>query len=224
MDSEVGHVRKRLRTPRSAAIAGIVFSLLLMASLILIRLSIPANSTEPGLWIASPVFSNRVILALNMVPFSGIAFLWFIGVIRDLIGEQEDRFFATVFLGSGLLFVAMLFVTAAVAGGILASFSAMSSEQVAVNPVVFSFGRAVTYFVLNVFAMKMAGVFIISTCTMGLRTETIPKWLIIHGYIFAAVLLLSTIYIEILALLFPLWILILSAQILIINYRPRTLS
>jgi hypothetical protein len=223
MDSEVGHVRKRLRTPRSAAIAGIVFSLLLMACLILIKLSIPANSTEPGLWISSPVLSNRVILALNMVPFSGIAFLWFIGVIRDLIGEQEDRFFATVFLGSGLLFVAMLFVSAAVAGGILASFSAMS-EQVAVNPVVFIFGRAVTYFVLNVFAMKMAGVFIISTCTMGLRTETIPKWLIILGYIFAAVLLLSTIYIEILALLFPLWILLLSAQILIINYRPRTLS
>ena len=159
-----------------------------------------------------------------MVPFSGIAFLWFIGVIRDLIGEQEDRFFATVFLGSGLLFVAMLFVTAAVAGGILASFSAMSSEQASVSPVVFSFGRAVTYFVLNVFAMKMAGVFIISTCTLGLRTETIPKWLIILGYIFAAVLLLSTVYIEILALLFPLWILLLSAQILIINYRPRTLS
>jgi hypothetical protein len=43
MDREVGHVRERLRTPRSAAIAGIVFSLLLMASLILIRLSVPAN-------------------------------------------------------------------------------------------------------------------------------------------------------------------------------------
>ena len=70
---------------------------------------------------------------MDTVPFSGIAFLWFIGVIRDFIGEQEDKFFATVFLGSGLLFVAMLFVSAAVAGGILASFSAMSSEQVAVN-------------------------------------------------------------------------------------------
>jgi hypothetical protein len=222
MDREVGHVRERLSTPRSAAIAGIVFSLLLMASLILIRLSVPANSTEPGLWIASPVLSNRVILALNMVPFSGIAFLWFIGVIRDLIGEKEDKFFATVFLGSGLLFVAMLFASAAVAGGLLASFSAMSREQV--NPAVFNFGRAVTYFILNVFAMKMAGVFIISTCTIGLRTETIPKWLIILGYIFAAVLLLSIIYIEILALLFPLWVLMLSAQILIINYRPRALS
>jgi hypothetical protein len=133
MDREVGNVRERLRTPRSAAIAGIVFSLLLMVSLILIRLSVPANSTEPGLWIANPVLSNIVILALYMVPFSGIAFLWFIGVIRDLIGEQEDKFFSTVFLGSGLLFVAMLFASAAVAGGLLASFSAMSSEQVSIK-------------------------------------------------------------------------------------------
>jgi len=222
MDREVGHVRKRLRTPRSAAIAGIIFSLLLMASLILIRLSVPADPGESGQLMTSTVLSSRVLLALNMVPFSGIAFLWFIGVIRDLIGEQEDKFFSTVFLGSGFLFVAMLFASAAVAGGLLASFSAMSSEQV--NPAVFNFGRAVTYFTLNVFAMKMAGVFIISTCTIGLRTETIPKWLIILGYIIAAVLLLSFIYIEILALLFPLWVLILSAQILIINYRHRTLS
>jgi hypothetical protein len=222
MDREVGHVRERLRTPRSAAIAGIIFSLLLMASLILIRLSVPADPGESGQLMTSTVLSSRVLLALNMVPFSGIAFLWFIGVIRDLIGEQEDKFFSTVFLGSGFLFVAMLFASAAIAGGLLASFSAMSREQV--NPAVFNFGRAVTYFTLNVFAMKMAGVFIISTCTIGLRTETIPKWLIILGYIFAAVLLLSFIYVEILALLFPLWVLILSAQILIINYRHRTLS
>jgi hypothetical protein len=93
MDREVGHVRERLRTPRSAAIAGKVFSLLLMASLILIRLSVPADPGESAQLMTSPILSSRVLLALNMVPFSGIAFLWFIGVIRDLIGEQEDKFF-----------------------------------------------------------------------------------------------------------------------------------
>jgi hypothetical protein len=55
-------------------------------------------------------------LALYLVPFAGIAFLWFIGVLRDRLGELEDRFFATVFFGSGLLFLAMLFASAAVAG------------------------------------------------------------------------------------------------------------
>ena len=53
-----------------------------------------------------------VAIAVNLVPFAGIAFLWFIGVIRDRIGQHEDRFFATVLLGSGLIFVAMLFVSA----------------------------------------------------------------------------------------------------------------
>jgi|WetSurSiteA1Bulk_404760.scaffolds.fasta_scaffold03432_6 hypothetical protein len=142
-----------------------------MASLIIIRLSIPTNPNEPGLWLANPDVSFRILMALNMVPFAGIAFLWFIGVIRDLIGEMEDKFFATVFLGSGLLFIAMLFASAAVAGGILASFSTMSREQVTAN---FSFGRSLTYVVLNIFAMKMAGVFMISTFTIGLRTERIP--------------------------------------------------
>jgi hypothetical protein len=60
-------------------------------------------------------------IALNLIPFAGIAFLWFLGVVRDRIGEREDRFFAKVFLGSGLLFVGMMFVGAAVAGGPIAS-------------------------------------------------------------------------------------------------------
>jgi len=142
-----------------------------MASLTIIRLSIPANPNEPGLWLENPDVSFGILMALNMVPFAGIAFLWFVGVMRDLIGEMEDKFFATVFLGSGLLFIAMLFASAAVAGGILASFSTMSREQVTAN---FSFGRSLTYVVLNIFAMKMAGVFMISTFTIGLRTERIP--------------------------------------------------
>ena len=56
--------------------------------------------------------SNTVALGLNPVPFAGIAFLWFIGVLRDRLGEFEDRFFSTVFLGSGFLFLAMLFASA----------------------------------------------------------------------------------------------------------------
>jgi hypothetical protein len=54
-----------------------------------------------------------------MLPFAGIAFLWFIAVMRDRLGELEDRFFTTVFLGSGLLFIAMIFTAVAIAGGII---------------------------------------------------------------------------------------------------------
>ncbi len=100
--------------PRAVAISGIVFAVLYMVSLVLIRIAVPADPTEPGLWLADPSFRSWVRVALDLVPFTGIAFLWFMAVLRNRIGVLEDRFFATVFLGSGLLFVAMLF--AAVSG------------------------------------------------------------------------------------------------------------
>jgi hypothetical protein len=104
-------------TPRAAAVTGILFSVLLISSLVIVRLSIPADPHDAGTWLAGDM--RPIVLALNLLPFAGIAFLWLMGVIRDRLGAHEDRFFATVFLGSGLLFLAMLFVSAAAAGGIL---------------------------------------------------------------------------------------------------------
>src|SRR6516162_11893576 len=108
-----------LRTPRAAAIAGILFALLLGLAFVLIFISQPADPATPGAWLSDPSRRDAVAVALNLVPFAGIAFLWFIGVVRDRIGQQEDRFFATVFLGSGLLFVALLFVASAVTAAFL---------------------------------------------------------------------------------------------------------
>ena len=75
----------RLRAPRAAAIAGILFAVLLIASFLLLRLAVPADPLEAGAWLKTNV--NTVALALNLVPFAGIAFLWFIGVLRDRLGE-----------------------------------------------------------------------------------------------------------------------------------------
>ena len=111
MDQEKSIIQARAMTPRAAAIAGILFSILLIASLALIRISVPADPQDAGAWLSGGW--RTVSLALNLLPFAGIAFLWFIGVVRDRLGQHEDRFFATVFLGSGLLFLAMLFTSAA---------------------------------------------------------------------------------------------------------------
>jgi hypothetical protein len=118
--------RKKLKTPRAAAVAGILFALLYGASLMLIRISIPAD-TMSSAWLET--HSKNVSLALNLVPYAGIAFLWFIGVLRDRFGELEDRLFATVFLGSGLMFLALTFVGAALAGGLLSSYAAAHAPQ-----------------------------------------------------------------------------------------------
>jgi hypothetical protein len=89
-----------LRTPRAAAAAGILFSLLLGLAITLINVSAPSNPATAGDWLTDPARRVATAVALNLVPFAGIAFLWFIGVVRDRIGQREDRFFASVFLAA----------------------------------------------------------------------------------------------------------------------------
>jgi hypothetical protein len=204
-----------LTTPRSAAVAGILFSVLLIISLVLIRLSVPADPKDGGAWLAGSW--REIGLALNLVPFAGIAFLWFIGVIRDRLGSHEDRFFATVFLGSGLLFLAMLFAAAAVTGGILITYGERPAAFVGSDT--YAFGRAATYLILNVYALRMAGVFMITTCTLLLRTGSAPRWMATLGYALAVILLVSLTRSGWVAILFPLWVLLISAYLLIENYR-----
>jgi len=218
MTTELDLRRSRLTTPRAAAIAGIVFSVLLITSLVLIRLSIPANPRDAGAWLAGS--TGPVDLALNLLPFAGIAFLWFMGVVRDRLGEHEDRFFATVFLGSGLLFLAMLFASAAMAGGIVIAYG--NSLTAVAGSETYAFARAVTFVVLNTYAIKMAGVFMISTCTLFLRTKVTPRWMALLGYVLALLLLVSISRSGWAFLVFPLWILLISIYILIENYRRGT--
>ncbi len=134
--------RTAIRSPRAAAVAGIVFSVLLTTALALVRSVTPSNPTAASDWLADGSRRNAVVVALNLLPFAAIAFLWFIGVVRDRIGEGEDRFFATVFLGSGLLFVAMMLAAAAVAGGLV--FTAEDNAIAASQPGIWAFGRRIT--------------------------------------------------------------------------------
>ena len=204
--------RPLLTTPRSAAVAGIVFSLLLFLALVIIRLSTSADPGQEGHWLTDPAKRAAVGVAINLVPFAGIAFLWFIGVIRDRIGQHEDRFFATVFLGSGLLFVAMLFVSCAIAAGIRLEASAATAAGSPRG--LWRIDARVAEVVLSVFAMRMAAVFTISVATIALRTAFIPKWLAYTGYASAAMLLVTIGFSPWVELVFPIWILLLSIQLL----------
>ena len=201
-----------LRTPRAAAVAGIVFSVLLIAALVLLRISVPARSAVPGQWLTDSRRRAAVAIALNLVPFAGIAFLWFIGVVRDRIGEREDRFFATVFLGSGILFVGMLFVAAAVGGGLIAAAASLRSGPSAAGTL--AQGRNVTSILLNVYAMRMAAVFTLTTVNIARRTKIVSRWLATAGFAVALVLLVGVGISAWVELLFPAWILALSIDIL----------
>jgi hypothetical protein len=118
MDQPVPLTGKRLRSPRAAAVAGLLFAGLLTAVLLLFRSSVPRDVFDEGAWLSAEL--DRVMLAINLMPFAGVAFLWFVGVVRDRMADAEDRLFATMFLGSGLLFLAMMFVAIAVFGAMVA--------------------------------------------------------------------------------------------------------
>lgn len=204
-----------LKAPRAAAVAGILFAVLLITGLVLFRLSVRADPLETGVWLKTN--SNTVALALNLVPFAGIAFLWFIAVLHDRLGEFEDRFFTTVFLGSGLLFLAMLFTSAAVAGGIVVAYAAKPVGLL--DSATFTFARAATFEIMNIYAIKMAAVFMISTSTLAIRTGFTQRWIAFLGYAFALLLLFSGRYVDWILLIFALWVLLISIYILIDNLR-----
>jgi hypothetical protein len=215
MNRDIPITKSRLKTPRAAAIAGILFSVLLFTILVLIRMSVPADPSDAGEWLSGGW--RTVKLALQLLPFAGIAFLWFIGVIRDRLGGSEDRFFATVFLGSGLLFLAMLFSSGAIAAGVISLFGA--TPGMLIESGVYAFGRIVVYEIMNVYTMKMAGVFMISTSTLSLRTGIIPRWMAFLGMGLALFLLLSLGFFYWAPLVFPLWILLISVYILWENFK-----
>ena len=205
-------MREALRTPRSAALAGIAFSVLFTISLVLVRESMPADPADAGAWLADDSQRRSVLRALGLMPFAGIAFLWFIAVVRDRIGDSEDRFFATVFLGSGLLFIAMLFVGTATTAALVSS--AGDDSQRLVDSGVWSVGRRLTFSLVNVYGLRMAGVFVIATSTILWRTRAGPRWLALSGYAIAIVLLGMLGFYRRLELLFPAWVMVVSLYIL----------
>jgi hypothetical protein len=215
--------RTRATAPKAAAIAGILFSLLLFTSLALLL-----NILSDDPYINAIEFAankQKVQLALNLVPFASIAFLWFVGVVRDRFGDQEDQFFSTVFLGSGLLFLAMLFVSSAVSGSIFL-LSEREAGQI-LNSGYYDVGLIVARETMTNYGIRMAGVFMISTSSLFIRTRVIPRWLAWLGVGLAAIMILRVGYINRLGwivLSFPLWVLLVSIYILIDNYRKQKLQ
>lgn len=222
MDQNITLTRQRLRTPRAAAVAGIIFAALFTLSTVLVRLALPEELS--GAATANWLRGNEatITLALTLVPFAGIAFLWFMGVVRDRIGSLEDQFFSTVFMGSGLLFLGMMFVSAAIAGGLLTSY-AIASDALIQNGVL-TFGRAIMYTITNVYAVRMAGVFMISLATIWVRTRGMPRLFVFLTYGLALVLLVTINLSVWLLLIFPVWVLVISIFILIASLRGERLQ
>jgi hypothetical protein len=209
-----GGAAPRLETPRAAGFAGLAFAGLFVASILLLRARPDAgsNAQEIADFYLERDAGRVALVGLYLAPFAGIAFLWFIAAIRSQLGEREHRFFATVFLGSGLLFVVMLFAASAAAGALLAAVKIHDEPPPGADTVLLA--RALAYAFLFVFGVRAAAVFMLVVSTIGLRTGFLPRWLVFAGYASGILFLLTVTYVELLVLLLPAWVVAVSAVIL----------
>jgi hypothetical protein len=200
-----------LKTPRAAALAGVLFALLFGTVIVLIRLRMPEGIKDSSAWLSSS--HSGITTAAALMPFAGISFLWFIGVVRDGFGAYEDRFFASVFLGSGILFLAMMFVATAVAAGLEATNSGVVDP--AAHAEVIDFGKMVVLSTSKTYAIRMAAVFMISAATIWLRTGLMPKWLTLLSYLIALAILVASDLSMWVTMAFPVWVLVVSGLFLV---------
>jgi hypothetical protein len=206
---------RRAATPVAGSIAGILFAILFAVSVMLIRVSLADAARDPGGWLQAGV--SRLRFGLALVPFAGLFFLWFIAVARERLGRHEDQFFATVFLGSGLLFLAMVFAAAASAGAIAATFVTAGFGSSST----YAFARSVVAQIFNVYALRMAAVFLISSATLWFRTRVMPRWMVVVTYVVALLLLFVVSQASWVILVFPAWVFLVSSYILITHLQRR---
>jgi hypothetical protein len=208
-------VMSAIRRPESAAVAGLVFAVILGAALALLHGAAPDRPEDADTWLNDDARRSAINLALTLLPFAGIAFLWFIAVIRTHLGARDDRFFETVFLGSGLIFVATMFTAAAALKAVLSLDAAGEPPSADVVAFAWTFASAV----LGVFGAKMAAVFIFSAASAGVRARSLPRWLGILGYLTGLSLLVIPPLPSFVQFLFPLWVALVSLLILVRRKR-----
>lgn len=196
---------RQLRAPWAASIAGLLFSIMFTAALVLVR-----GEVEEGA--VAGQSTAAVIGGLYLAPFAGIMFLWFVAVIRDQIGEREDRFFATVFFGSGLLFVGMLFTSAAVASTPTTLVQFLGEESVSAESM--SLLRGLGYTLLFALATRAAAVFMLATATIGIKSGVFPRWFALIGALLGIVLLVAVSVYDWIILILPAWVAVVSLFIL----------
>ncbi|MGA7052809.1 MAG: hypothetical protein WBZ37_16350 [Mycobacterium sp.] len=198
-----------MTTPRAAALAGVLFAALFGTTVFLLRHNMPEGVTDSTGWVNTQ--HTAIAVATVLMPFAGISFLWFIGVVRDGLGRFEDRFFASVLLGSGLLFVAMMFVATAMAAGLVASKGVIDPGA---HAEVIDFGKFVVLAITKTYAVRMAAVFMMSLASIWLKTGLMPRWLVAVSYLVALGLLIAGDVSMWAAMAFPAWVLVVSGLIL----------
>ena len=159
-----------------------------------------------------------ILVGLYVMPFAGIAFVWFTVALRMWISVSTTRLnalYSNVQLVSGIIFVGLLFTAGAASAATAASMEFSTGQ---VDPMMARQLPQLSSTILIVFAMRMAAMFVFTTSSIGRSAGILPRWYVMAGYAVGLFLLLSASLSKVLALVFPLWVLGLCV-ILIVRAR-----
>ena len=198
--------------------AGILFAVTFGVIVVLFRTVLPLDPRAAQHWFANASDRRALDIALGLVPFCGIFFLWFVGVVRSQIGDAEDRFFATIVLGSGLLFIAMLFVFGALFGALISLTELYHGDP---PLAMWRLGREISFNIAIVYAMRVGAVFMFSSSIIALRLRIHVRPIVVIGFAGALLLMFASPTTPWLQLVFPFWVLLVSINILVLTYRNR---
>ena len=114
----------------------------------------------------------------------------------------------------------MTFSTAAIAGGLLAVYAV--DPELLIKSGIYVFSRAIIYRFNNVYAVRMAGMFMMVLGTIWVRTGLMPRWLALLTYGVALILIVGVSFNPWTTLVFPIWeFFLISTFILVLNYRYK---
>jgi hypothetical protein len=211
-------LRQEVRSPRAAAFAGIAYAILMSVGMLLtynLALTDPVSLTPE--WLQDVSDTARLVIAI--VPFAGIAFLWFTGVVRDQLSYQEGRFFATLFFGSGIIQIVLLFIWSAIFGAIIGTRTLVASGMASGE--VHIFGFVLMNELIGNYALRMSGIYMTAIGALWVRTGTMPRWLIVITYVLAFGFLFAADRFREARFMFPGWVFLVSVYILILNIRRK---
>jgi hypothetical protein len=211
---------RSLRTARSVAIAGIVSAVTLTLTLYLFRSAFPFEQVLAGTQQPSAEAISRGRLALSLMPYFGISFIWFMGALNYNLGRADNRLFTTVFVASGTLFVGLSFVAGAVGAAELSALSEGLDGQTQERIVL---GLTVNELLIN-YGSRMAAVFCLALSTFGRLRRLLPAWLSWLGTATGAFLLLVPYGVPHVQFVFPAWLAILSVYLFVTNPGQESLA
>jgi hypothetical protein len=206
------------RAAMITASVGIAHAVLLVLAFWLVRSTAAGvNATDADIVVYYEDADNRrriIAAGLYLLPFSGIAFIWFVVALRMWTSGSAKRInmlLANVQLAAGIIYVTLI-LSAGASYALLAATYELTDEPMSPE-IARVFPRLGSVLFLTL-AMRMAAMVVFTTSGIGRSTGILPRWFGAVGIVVGITLLLSASLNPLLILVFPTWLTVLSIFLL----------